>query len=153
MTLRQKETLRAVKKFLLIVVGIPFFCALCFFVWFSMVTSVGRLNFLTVNHLLDNIVEAAEKSELKSGQRMIANLEGNTLVAHEFFGNVEVFKTPSGSILIKVDRGGGHLGNQGYLYSETTEINAAEAFGYADREGYDTSRMSLCWWSYDSNED
>ena len=153
MTLRQNETLRTVKKFLLIVVGIPLFCALCFLTWFNTVTSVGRVNFLTVTDVLDDIVKAAEKAPLKPGQRMIANLEGDTLVAHEFYGDVEVFKTPSGSIILKVNRGGGHLGNQGYLYSEDTEINAAEAFGYADREGYATSRMSLRWWSYDSTED
>ena len=148
-----QKTLRTVKRFLLIVVGIPLFCALCFFVWFSAVTSVGRLNFLTVTQMLDDIVEAAEKAPLLPGQRMIANLEGDTLVAHELFGDVEVFKTASGSIIVKVDRGGGHLGNQGYLYSEDTNINAAKAFGYADREGYATSRMSLHWWSYDSTED
>ena len=153
MTLRQKEQLRTVKRYLLIILGIPLFCALCFFVWFSTVTSVGRLNFLTVTHVLDEIVEAAERVPLRPGQRMIANLEGDTLVAHEFFGDVEVFKTPSGSIIVKVNRGGGHLGNQGYLYSEDTDINAAEAFGYADQEGYATSRMSLRWWSYDSTED
>ena len=153
MTLRQKEQLRTVKRYLLIILGIPLFCALCFFVWFSTVTSVGRLNFLTVTHVLDEIVEAAERAPLRPGQRMIANLEGDTLVAHEFFGDVEVFKTPSGSIIVKVNRGGGHLGNQGYLYSEDTDINAAEAFGYADQEGYATSRMSLRWWSYDSTED
>ena len=114
---------------------------------------MGRVNFLTVTHTLDDIVEAAEKAPLQPGQSMMGNLEGDTLVAHEFFGNVEVFKTPSGSILVKVDRGGGHLGNQGYLYSEDTSINAAEAFGYSELEGYATSRMSLRWWSYDSTED
>ena len=153
MTLRQKENLRTIKWFLLIIVGIPLFFALCFFLWFSTVTSVGRVNFLTVTHTLDDIVEAAEKAPLQPGQGMVGNLEGGTLVAHEFFGNVEVLKTPSGSILVKVDRGGGHLGNQGYLYSEDTSINAAEAFGYSELEGYATSRMSLRWWSYDSTED
>ena len=153
MTLRQKENLRTIKGFLLIIVGIPLFCALCFFLWFSTVTSVGRVNFLTVTHTLDDIVEAAEKVPLQPGQSMMGNLEGDTLVAHEFFGNVQVLKTPSGSILVKVDRGGGHLGNQGYLYSEDTSINAAEAFGYTEMEGYATSRMSLRWWSYDSTED
>ena len=153
MTLRQKENLRTITRFLLIIVGIPLFCALCFFLWFSTVTSVGRVNFLTVTHTLDDIVEAAEKAPLQPGQGMVGNLEGDTLVAHEFFGNVEVLKTPSGSILVKVDRGGGHLGNQGYLYSEDASINAAEAFGYTEMEGYATSRMSLRWWSYDSTED
>ena len=153
MTLKHKEKLGPVKKFLLIVVGIPFFCALCFFVWFSTISSVGRVNFFAVMNHLDNIVAAAERAPLQPGERMIANLEGDTLVRHEYFGNVEVIKIPSGSIIIKVDRGGGHLGNQGYLYSETTEINAAEAFGYSNMEGFATSRMSLHWWSYDSTED
>ena len=153
MNLRQKENLRTVKWFLLIFVGIPLSCVLCFFVWFSTAHSVGRLNFVTIYPSLDNIVDAAEKAPLQPGQGMIGNLEGDALVPHEFFGNVEVFKTPSGSIMIKVDRGGGHLGNQGYLYSEDRNMNAAEAFGYTEMEGYATSRMSLRWWSYDSTED
>ena len=153
MTLRRQQTLNTIKWLLLVFVGIPLFCALCFFTWFSTVTSVGRVNFLTVTPTLDSIVEAAEKAPLQPGQSMMGNVEGDTLVAHEFFGNVEAVKTPSGSILVKVDRGGGHLGNQGYLYSEDTNINAAEAFGYTEMEGYETSRMSLHWWSYDSTED
>lgn len=121
--------------------------------WFSTVTSVGRLNFLTVMNYLDDIVAVAESDPLQPGERMIAHLEGDTLVSHECRGDVELIKIPSGSIIIKVDRGGGHLGTQGYLYSEDTEINATEAFGYADRESYVTSRMSLRWWSYASTED
>lgn len=149
----EKKKLGPIKKFLLIFVGIPLFCTLCFFVWFSMVTSVGRLNFFNVMHHLDDIVSAAERAPLQPGERIIANLEGENLVGHEYYGDITVIKVPSGSIIIKVDRGGGHLGNQGYLYSENLEINAAEAFGYADMEGYATSRMSLHWWSYDSTED
>ena len=72
----EKKKLGPVKKFLLIFVGIPLFCALCFFVWFSMVTSVGSLNFFNVMHHLDDIVAAAERAPLQPGERMIANLEG-----------------------------------------------------------------------------
>ena len=121
--------------------------------WFSTVTSVRRLNFLTVMNYLDDIVAVAESDPLQPGERMIAHLEGDTLVSHECRGDVELIKIPSGSIIIKVDRGGGHLGTQGYLYSEDTEINATEAFGYADRQSYVTSRMSLHWWSHASTED
>ena len=153
MKLRQKENLRTLKWFFLIFVGIPLFCALCFFTWFSTAHSVGRLNFVAIYPTLSDIVQAAEKAPLEPGQGMVANLEEDTLVPHEIFGNVEVLKTPSGSIMIKIDRGGGHLGNQGYLYSEDRNINAPEAFGYTDIEGYATSRMSLRWWSYDSTED
>ena len=153
MTERPKDILPSLKRFFLIVVGVPLFCALCFFLWFSAATSVGRLNFIALTPMLDDIVEAAEKATLQPGQSMVASLEGDTLVARDFFGDVQVLKTSSGSLIIKVDRGGGHLGSQGYLYSEDTEINAAEAFGYADREGYTTSRISLGWWSYDSTED
>ena len=153
MVLRQEENFRSVNWFVLLFLGLPIFGALCFFLWFSTANSVGRLNFVTIYPTLDDIVEAAERAPLQPGEGMTANLEGDTLVAHEFFGNVAVFKTPSGSIVVKVDRGGGHLGNQGYLYSEDINTNAAEAFGYDQREGYDTSRMSLRWWSYDSTED
>ena len=140
------------KKFVLIFLGVPLLGVVCFFLYFSASVSVGPLNYLLNFGHLDTVIEAAQTAPLKPGESMRAELEDHRLVPHEF-GRIFVTKTTINTLLLHVDRGGGHLGNQGYLYSEDPDINAAKAYGYSGLEGYETSRITNHWWAYDSTED
>ncbi len=68
-------------------------------------------------------------------------------------GRVFITRKADGDRFVTFDRGGGHLGNQGYVYApyaDDDEQVHQDAFG--GFEGREVSHLYGSWWSYDSTE-
>jgi hypothetical protein len=63
----------------------------------------------------------------------------------------------NGERFVTFDRGGGHLGYQGYVYSpdaeDTTQVHNEVFGGYEGYEGYELWYLYGSWWSYESTQD
>lgn len=137
----------------LVVVGIVGLATL----WTAMI-SVGYLN-LTMNlWSLQEEAELAMALPVEPGETVVASTEDGQLVVQQdrrmAWGGVVITRKADGDRFLTFDRGGGHLGNQGYVYApyaEDSDQVHQDAFG--SFEGRDVSFLYGSWYSYDSTED
>jgi len=118
---------------------------------FMVMTSVGHLNFLFERWTLQSLPSTIREVTVAPGERvMVEHRDGRlkrTEIARDF-----VIRDADGRLFLEVDRGGGHLGIQGYIYSDDPDVDVSKhpAFG---RESYEYKHVGAHWWSYDSTED
>ncbi|MEC7242131.1 MAG: hypothetical protein VXW32_12930 [Myxococcota bacterium] len=114
---------------------------------------VGRAN-LTLNlSALRAEAEIAMAVPLEPGQGTVGDISDQGFTPFEY-GRTYIFRKPNGDRLVIFDRGGGHLGHQGYVYAPYAESSAEvhrDAFG--DFEGRKVWKMYGNWWAYDSTEE
>ena len=140
------------KKFLIFVFGGGLLLFICFVLLLWTTLSVGHLNFLATKSELNQIATLAEKLELKPGQSTMVVLNNGALVPAEFMGT-HVWRDAENRLFISINRGGGHLGRQGYIYSSDPDIKPVEEHGFPLAESHEFKRMNSHWWSYDSTEE
>ncbi len=113
--------------------------------------SVGYMN-LTMNlWSLQEQVGLAMDYPLEPGERAMVTMREGKLVVDR--GQIFIAHKSDGDRFVTFDRGGGHLGNQGYVYApyaDDDEQVHQDAFG--GFEGREVSHLYGSWWSYDSTE-
>jgi hypothetical protein len=141
------------KKALLGLVGLPFlgFVALIL-VWYTHL-SVGYLNLTVSLWELHEQADLAMGYPVEPGQTVLVQLEDGQLV-EQVRGRMSITRKAGGERFVLFDRGGGHLGNQGYVYApyaeDTRQVHNDVFGGYEGRELW---YLYGSWWSYDSPED
>ena len=140
------------KKVLIFVFGggLLLFIGFVLFLWTTL--SVGHLNFLAQKSELNQIATLAEKLDLKPGQSTLVTLDKGALVPTKFMG-IDVWRDAENRLFISINRGGGHLGRQGYIYASDPDIKPVEEHGFPLAESHEFKRMNSHWWSYDSTEE
>jgi hypothetical protein len=120
--------------------------------------SVGYLNMTAMYWSLKPNATLAMDYPLEPGQSEIVRREDGRLVAQRMggmgMGGMRIGQTPDGDRYVVFDRGGGHLGNQGYVYAphaEDSDQVHQDAFG--GFEGREVSFLFGDWYTYDSTED
>ena len=135
------------------------FVVLCVLGFFALATlwgasiSVGYLNLALSYEALKPQAELAMHYPLTPGQRARVTLEGEALVASPL-GRITILQASEAERVVIFDRGGGHLGIQGYLYAPTTEdVETVYAMAFGDLEAREVNALIGGWYSYDSTED
>jgi len=140
------------KKILLILVGLPVLGFVALTVAWHTVISVGYLNLSTSLWWLHEKADLAMEYPLEPGEMVLVGLEYGQLVEKRR-GQMLIKRKADGGRFVTFDRGGGHLGVQGYIYApdaeDTTQVHN-EAFG--GFEGRDVRYLWGSWWSYESTE-
>ena len=130
-----------------------------FFMLIQATLSVGYLNMTLAYWKLAPQATLAMDYPLEPGQSVIVREEEDgELVAQQVggmgMGGMRITHQPNGDRYVVFDRGGGHLGNQGYVYAPYAEDRRhvhRDAFG--DFEGRAVSALFGGWYTYDSTED
>ena len=120
--------------------------------------SVGYLNMTVMYWQLKPRATLAMNYPLEPGQSEIVRMEDDQLVAQSIggmgMGGMQIVHRLDGSRYVIFDRGGGHLGNQGYVYapyaedSDHVHLDTFDGF-----EGREVSFLFGGWYTYDSTED
>ena len=124
-----------------------------FILVFTPRNSVDHMNFMTRHGNLNTIAQQAHGLPLQPGDTMAVQLTAAGTLEVGSYSPIMVRRDGESRLFITVDTGGGHLGNQGYIYSEDKDFNVVGAEGFPLVESYEYKRLNDHWWSYDSVED
>ncbi len=120
--------------------------------------SVGYLNMAFTYWQLKPQSTLAMAYPLEPGQSVVVRMEGDSLVAQEIggmgMGGIEVARSEGGGRYAIFDRGGGHLGIQGYVFAphaEDADVVHRDAFG--GFEGRAVKALFGGWYTYESTEE
>ena len=141
------------KKMLLVLMGLPIFVLVVLALGWHTLISVGYLNLTANIWELQQKASLAMEYPLEPGQTVLVELEEGQLVEQDH-GQIMIHRQADGERVVTFDRGGGHLGNQGYIYAPDAGVTAQlhnEVFG--GFEGRELWYLYGSWWSYDSTED
>ena len=139
-------------KVVLGLVGVVVLGFLGFVTLWTMSIHVGYLHFALSYGGLAEDAERAMAYPMEPGQKaMLTTRDGELVPGH---GQVVLTRKADGDRLVTIDCGGGHIGNQGYLYvpyeaDEATVLQ--DAFG--GFEGREVGHLVGDWWYYDSTEE
>ena len=148
--------MRKLLKVLACLVGLAllgFFCLAM--AWYTYL-SVGYLNLTSNLWWLSEEVSLAMEYPLEPGERAVVQARDGRLVEQRFVGRgtMEIERTPGGERYVRFDRGGGHLGIQGYVYApyakDSAQVHQEVFDGF---EGREESFLYGSWWAYDSTEE
>ena len=121
-------------------------------VLWSAAISVGYLNLAMSYSGISGEAELAMTYPLEPDQKVMVTQQGGKLVPGH--GRIFITRKADGDRFVTFDRGGGHLGQQGYIYAPSAEDDEQvhqDAFGgWASRE---VGHLIGGWWYYDSTED
>jgi len=142
-----------VLRILAVVVTIGFFAL--FMAWYTFVT-VGYLNLTASLVWIVGEASLAMEYPLEPGEEAVVEERDGQLVAQRFGGRgaMVIKRKLDGDRYVTFERGGGHLGSQGYVYAPYAEDSAQvhnDAFG--GFEGREVVYLYGSWWRYDSTED
>jgi hypothetical protein len=141
------------KKILFVLVGLPILVLSALLVAWNTAISVGYLNLTFSLWWLGEKASMAMEYPVEPGQSVLVGLEDGQLVEQRR-GPMLIKRKADGERLVIFDRGGGHLGVQGYVYApdadDTRQVHE-EAFG--GFEGRELWYLYGSWWSYESSED
>jgi hypothetical protein len=120
--------------------------------------SVGYLNMTVAYWHLKPQATLAMDYPLEPGQSEVVRMEEDQLVAQRIggmgMGGMRLGHTPDGDRYVTFDRGGGHLGIQGYVYApyaeDSDEVHQDAFDGF---EGREVSFLFGGWYTYDSTEE
>ena len=139
-------------KGLFIVVGVGVGLIVLLGFTFSVLMGVGHLNFAVNKAGLHRMAVQAHTLEVAPGQRVMVQMSGGRLVKAEF-SDMAVRRDAEGRLSMWINRGGGHLGSQGYIYSADPSFDVPNGPGTPSAESNAYTRVARHWWSYDSVED
>ena len=140
------------KKVLKFVVGGIVVAFLGFWLLLTAGLTVGHINYAFVKHDLHLLSLQARALPIEPGQRVALQVSNGKLIPAAI-ARTRAWRNADGRLFVTFDRGGGHLGSQGYIYSEDADFTVAGADGFPLAESYEYKRMNGNWWSYDSVED
>ena len=148
-----EQHLKKTQKILIGCVGVVAlgFVGLVMF-WIAL-TTVGYLNMAVSYWSLKPLANLAMTYPLEPGQSIQVEPNNGALVA-ERFGRISIQVTSDGARVVTFDRGGGHLGVQGYIYAPAhggSHDVHQERFG--DFESREVSYLFGDWYTYDSTEE
>lgn len=117
--------------------------------WLAFVAwgTVGWLNFMVHRGSLQQRAEAAIVFAVKPGQRIYLE-ERNGRLVEEAYGRTSVVRTEDDHLFVVIDRGGGHLGSRGYVYSVSPGIDPTTVSGPPIAEEHTYTRVGDGWWCY-----
>jgi len=126
-----------------------------FMSWYTFIT-VGYLNLTTNLWWLSEEASLAMEYPLEPGEGVLVQERDGELVEQRFGGRgtMAIKRNADGNRSVTFERGGGHLGTQGYVYAPYAEDNAQvhnDAFG--GFEGREVIHLYGSWWRYDSTEE
>lgn len=130
-------------------------CFALFLAWYTFIT-VGYLNLTANLWWMSKEVSLAMDYPLKPGEEAVVQERDGRLVEQRFGGRgtMEIQRTPDGNRHVRFERGGGHLGSQGYVYAPyTTDTDRVYKDAFDRFEGREVSHLYGSWWSYDSTEE
>ena len=135
----------------LVVIG---FFSLCL-AWYTFAT-VGYLNLTASLWFLPAEASLAMEYPLEPGEEAVVAERGGKLVKERFAGRgaMVIKRQLNGDRYVKFERGGGHLGSQGYVYAPDAE-DTAQVYEdvFQSFEGREVSYLYGSWWTYDSTEE
>ncbi|MDP6944839.1 MAG: hypothetical protein QF464_11870 [Myxococcota bacterium] len=114
--------------------------------------SVGYMNLTMTLWSLQEQAGLAMDYPLAPGDTAMVTMRDGELVKQRG-GRVFITRKVDGDRFVTFDRGGGHLGHQGYVYAPYADDDAQvhqDAFG--GFEGREVSHLYGSWWCYDSTE-
>jgi hypothetical protein len=126
--------------------------------WTSMIT-VGYGNLAVSGwHVsgwhVSGLVDRAMEVPLEPGSTVFVAPEGDALIPARYSRHIQITREDDGSRFLVLDRGGGHLGIQGYVYhpeaSDTEQVHQDAFGGFEGREVHD---LIGSWWRYHSPEE
>jgi len=130
-----------------------------FFMLLQATLSVGFLNMSLVYWKLAPQATLAMDYALEPGQSVIVREEEDgKLSAQQIggmgMGGIRITHQPNGDRYVVFDRGGGHLGNQGYVYAPyAKDSHQVHEGAFGGFEGREVSGLFGDWYTYDSTED
>ena len=114
---------------------------------------IGRVNLTANLSSLRSDVNAAMAHPLEPGQTAIGEVENGQFTLFQY-GRIRVTRKVDGEHFVVFDRGGGHLGQQGYIYAPSaTSSEQVHQEVFNGFEGREVWKMYGNWWAYDNPED
>ena len=148
-----EQHLKKTQKILIGCVGVVAlgFVGLVMF-WIAL-TTVGYLNMAVSYWSLKPLANLAMTYPLEPGQSIQVEPDNGALVA-ERFGRISIHVTSDGARVVTFDRGGGHLGTQGYIYAPSaTDSHLTQKGAPGASESIEISALFGDWYTYDSTEE
>jgi hypothetical protein len=139
-------------KILLYVTGAFVLAVIALWLLFTVTMSVGHINYMFVKHDLHRVTQQARGLSLGPGESVGIEVRDGKLVPVKY-ARIRAVRHADGRLFVRFYRGGGHIGSQGYIYSEDPEFWVADADGFPLAESNEYKRLNSNWWSYDSTED
>ena len=148
--LHMGKVLKVLGWLIVVAVSIVFWLAV---LWTSMI-SVGYLNLAMSYSGLSDLVDQAMEYPLEPDSRAHVASQGDSLVPARHGRDITITRKKDGSRFVVFDRGGGHLGNQGYIYHpEASDSEQVHQDAFGGFEGREVDYLIGSWWSYDAPED
>ena len=121
---------------------------------FTAAFSVGYMN-LALNYMsLSEEAELAMAYPLEPGQSVQLEVDDGRLVEVGLMGNIALSRLPNGDRVVTFDRGGGHLGVQGYIYApKSGENRGGDEATFGGIEGRRSGHLIGAWYYYESTEE
>ena len=135
------------KKVILVVGSLPIIGFFGFCLLFYTATSVGYLNFMFTYWDMRETVALAKDYPLVPGVETGVEVQDGKLVAAKFA--MTRIRKDKDRLHVAFATGGGHLGNQGYYYSEILSHSTRHVDGMPDPESYRVDHLIGNWWCYD----
>ena len=147
------ERLQKTKRILLRALGLVIFGFVGLaMLWISHI-SVGYLNMAASYWSLKPIATLAMTYPLEPGQSVKVEHEDGALIA-ERFGRITIIQADDEVRVVTFDRGGGHLGTQGYIYAPSaTDSHLTQKGAPGASESIEISALFGDWYTYDSREE
>ncbi len=126
-----------------------------FMAWYTFI-SVGYLNLTANLWWMSEETSLAMEYPLEPGEGVVVEERDGQLLEQRFAGRgrLSIKRKPDGNRYVTFERGGGHLGSQGYVYApyaeDTTQVYNDVFGGF---EGREVSYLYGSWWSYDSTDE
>ena len=114
---------------------------------------VSEEHFVRVKPLLDDIAKKAKNIPIKTGHTISRNIKKSRGVPGRSTVRTRIIRDDQNRTFIIFNMGGGLLGQQGYIYSEDSNISISNVEGMPLEESYVIQKIQDQWWSYDSTED
>jgi len=141
------------KKMLLVLMGLPILVLVVLALGWHTLISVGYLNLTANIWELQEQANLAMEYPLEPGQTVRVEFEEGQLVEQDH-GRIIIHHQADGGRVVTFDRGGGHLGTQGYVYApDAGGTGRVHQVAFGGFEGRGLWYLYGSWWSYDSTED
>ncbi|MBM76376.1 MAG: hypothetical protein CMK59_13305 [Proteobacteria bacterium] len=114
---------------------------------------VGSEHFAKNKAKLRNILEQAENIPVKPGERIGTRMTKGKLIKVQNSADAFLIRDKDNRYFVIFDMGGGHLGRQGYIYSQIPNVDITKASKMPLAESHEFHQLEDHWWSYDSVED
>ena len=137
------------KKTILVLLALPIVCFFGFIFLFFIGTSVGYLNFMYSYWGMKEIVVLAMDYPMPVDTDIGVEEVNGVLERPEYFADTYIRKDKDNRLHILFHKGGGHLGNQGYVYSEMLTESFRQLGNMPDSESYHYTHLMGNWWCYD----